>query len=364
MKIGIDISQIIYGTGVSWYTKNLIENLLKLRTDDEYVLFGGSLRRINDLKAIVNKFKGRYSSKYYPIPPVIADYIWNKVHILPIETLIGKVDVIHTSDWTEPPCRAPKVTTIHDLSAVIYPESVTKDSIRDITSVHLNKFKWVKKEVDRIIAVSESTKQDIVKFLGIGKDRIEVIHEAPDDIYQKKSSDYIESVKRKYGVEGDYLLSVGTGKRKNNTNVFKAISGSSDLKKIVYVIAGHGTEQKEKGLVFIKDPSREEIAALYSGAKALVYASSYEGFGLPILEAYACECPVVTSNISSMPEIAGDAAILIDPDSIESIANGIRQALINRDNLIGKGNLRVKDFNWETTARKTLEVYRKVYKGK
>jgi glycosyltransferase involved in cell wall biosynthesis len=363
MKIGIDISQIIYGTGVSWYTKNLVESLLKLNGEDEFVLFGGSLRRLGELKSITKEFKGIYSSKYYPISPVLADLLWNKIHVLPIELLIGKVDVFHTSDWTEPPCRAPKVTTIHDLTAIMYPESVRKDHLRDVTMAHTNKLNWVKKEADMIIAVSNATKRDIVKHLGINEDRIEVVYEAPDPIYQKKDDVFIDKIKKKYGISGEYILSVGTGKRKNNDRAYEAISNNNKLSKLSHVVAGRGTKGLEKGPVYVEEPSREEIAALYSGAKVLVYASSYEGFGLPILEAFSCGCPVVTSNVSSMPEVAGDGAVLVDPDSVESITEGILEAIGSRSSLIEKGSMRVKEFTWEKAARETLGVYKKVCKN-
>ncbi|KKQ96568.1 MAG: hypothetical protein UT23_C0029G0007, partial [Candidatus Woesebacteria bacterium GW2011_GWA1_39_12] len=107
MKIAIDISQSIYGTGVSWYTRSLVENLLTLDDQNEYLLFGGSLRRLGELRKFA---KG----KYYPIPPSLADFIWNRLHVLPIENLIGEVDVFHSSDWTQPPSKAFKVTTVHD----------------------------------------------------------------------------------------------------------------------------------------------------------------------------------------------------------------------------------------------------------
>ena len=104
----------------------------------------------------------------------------------------------------------------------------------------------------------------------------------------------------------------------------------------------------------------EDLPALYTGALTLVYASLYEGFGLPILEAMACGCPVVTSNISSMPEISGEAAILVDPTDVKSIACGIEKALVTRSDLVKKGLARVKQFSWEKAARGTLKVYQEV----
>lgn len=106
--------------------------------------------------------------------------------------------------------------------------------------------------------------------------------------------------------------------------------------------------------------SDRDLTALYTGAKVLVFPSLYEGFGLPILDAFASETPVVTSNISSMPEVAGGAAVLVDPYSIDSIVDGINKAITDRDKLIKKGKQRLKDFSWEKAARETLEVYKEV----
>lgn len=109
MRICIDVSQIVYGTGVSVYTRNLIQNLLKIDQKNEYVFFAGTLRRKADVLRFVP------DAKVFPIPPTLADIIWNRTHVLPIEKLVGKIDVFHSSDWTQPPSNAFKVTTVHDL---------------------------------------------------------------------------------------------------------------------------------------------------------------------------------------------------------------------------------------------------------
>jgi len=356
MRVGIDISQVVYKTGVSWYTKNLVENILKLDKKNEYILFGGSLRQIGNLKNICSDFKGNVKKKLYLIPPVLADIVWNKFHSLPIENLIGKVDVFHSSDWTQPPTSAYKVTTIHDLTALINPESSQKDGIRDVAKAHRERFKWVKREVDKIIAVSKSTKSDIVKYLDIPEDKIVVIYEAPDPVYKKHPKGDIIKVKEKYKIEGNYIFTVGTAKRKNIDRLYEAYK-LLKINDIKLVVAGNSYLESKEGLVGIMNPNNYEVSCLYSGAEALVYPSLYEGFGLPILEAFACGCPVVTSNLSSMPEIAGDAAILVDPLNTDSIANGIKEAFQKRNILLEKGNTRLKSFSWNKTAEETIKVY-------
>ncbi|MCJ7804125.1 hypothetical protein MUP35_00090, partial [Patescibacteria group bacterium] len=144
MKIGIDISQIVYGTGVSSYTKNLVENLLRIDKQNEYKLFFSSLRQPlpSDFK-IANK---KAKVKFFPIPPTLLEPLWNKWHWPSVERLIGHIDVFHSSDWTQPPSRAAKVTTIHDFGFLKYPETAHPK----IKAVHQRRLGWVKKEADLV----------------------------------------------------------------------------------------------------------------------------------------------------------------------------------------------------------------------
>src|SRR5260221_9746647 len=124
VKVAIDITQIIYGTGASVYTRELVTNLLKIDTENQYILFGGSLRRREELR--------KYTKNVLLLSPTLADLVWNKLHVIGIERFIGKVDVLHSSDWTQPPTRAFKVTTVHDLSPVKF----QKETPRKIVEVH------------------------------------------------------------------------------------------------------------------------------------------------------------------------------------------------------------------------------------
>lgn len=362
MRITIDVSQIIYGTGVSIYVENLVKNLLTIDKENEYVLFGGSLRRFSELKKKLHKYHAtvRGSSGrevIFPIPPTLADLIWNRLHILPIEYLVGKIDVFHSSDWSQPPAFAFKVTTIHDLAPILFPELAGRDFIRNVAEAHRTRLGWVKKEADRIIVPSNSTKSDLINF-GIPEKKIVVIYEGVDEVFNPQKKETVESVKRKYRIGGDYLLAVGVGLRKNTENIisaFERVRPGRDLKLVV--VGGTDQTSETRGVIYTGYISNKEKVALYSGAEALVYPSLYEGFGLPILEAYSCKCPVVTSNISSMPEVAGDAAVLVDPSSVDSITEGIKKVLDNKKGLVEKGIKRVKEFSWQKAAEKTLKVY-------
>lgn len=353
MRICIDISQIVYGTGVSTYTRSLVKNLLKIDGENDYVLFAGSLRRKSDVLSIFPQ------AKVFPIPPTIANLIWNRLHILPIEKLVGEIDVFHTSDWSEPPARAFKVTTVHDLSPFLYPNLFPRDIIRNVVDAHKFRLSWVRKESKRIIVPTVSTKNDLVN-LGFNSSIIRVIPESVSDEFRPVSELDVEKVKRRYKIFDNYILSVGMDPRKNTERVIKAFEHSSVGKELKIVFVGspkYIKVRESRNLRILGRVPSSDLAALYSGAKALVYPSLYEGFGLPILEAFACGCPVVTSNLSSMSEIAGQAAVLVDPNDVNSIAGGIEKALRGPKRLIDRGLERVKKFSWEKAAKMTLEVY-------
>jgi glycosyltransferase involved in cell wall biosynthesis len=351
MRIGIDISQVVYGSGVSVYTQNLVENLRKLGGENDYVLFGGSLRRKGDILA---KFP---DAKVFPIPPLAADLLWNRLHIYPIENLVGKLDIFHSSDWTQPPAKCHKVTTIHDLAPLVLPKLTDPK----ITAVHTRRLNWVIKEVEKIIVPSEATRQDLLHF-NINKDKVVVIPEAAGEAFKPQNEEAVEEVRKKYQISGNYLLSVGVGGRKNTDRIIKAFELAKAGKDLTLVLVGQSDFKPQRGIKALGYVSESDLIKLYSGASALVYPSIYEGFGLPILQAFACGCPVVTSNISSMPEAAGNAAILVDPYQVDSIKEGIDKILRAPKTYIDKGFKKVKEFSWEKTARATWEVYNNLCK--
>jgi glycosyltransferase involved in cell wall biosynthesis len=357
MKIGIDISQVVYGGGVSVYTKNLVEALLKVDKENQYTLFFSSLR---------NKIQNS-KLKIFRIPPTVLEFLWNRLHVLPIEWLVGEVDVFHASDWTQPPAkRAKLVTTIHDLSFLRWPESVHPK----VLAVQKRRLEWVKREVDHIIAVSRATKKEIVELLGIPEEKITVIYEGvPEDVRKLKiKNEKLKIIKKKFRIEKPYLFAYGSrAPRKNIRRLIKAfrlLGGQGGNKYQLVIVGDYLPEGKlPKGVVLTGFLPREEMLSLFSQSQAFVYPSLYEGFGLPVLEAFALGVPVVTSNISSMPEVAGEAAILVDPNSVDSIAEGIKKAAFDESvhrKLVRLGMRRLKSFSWEKAARKTLKVYQKV----
>lgn len=373
VKIGIDISQIVHWTGVSFYTRSLIKALAKVDKKNQYLLFGGSLRRKGELQDFTNeiqKINQNFKAKIITLPPTLAEPLFNRCHCLSIEKFIGPIDVFHTSDWTEPPAKAAKVTTFHDLTFL----KTGKEVHPRILSAHRRRLHWVKKESDLMIAVSQVTKRDAVKILRVKRNRIRVIYEAaPEEIEKVREEKKIEKIKKEYGIKGDYLLVIAPWQPRKNfkriVQAFKLVTSNQQpvtrRKPITLVVVGYSEIKIPSGnkkIIFTDFvPQGEKLNALYSGASCLVYPSLYEGFGLPILEAFICGCPVVTSNVSSMPEVAGKAAVLVNPKSVKDIARGIREAIENRNKLVKAGLKRVEQFSWEKTAKQTLKVYEEAY---
>ncbi len=353
MKIGIDISQIVYGTGVSVYTKELVRNLLAIDREDEYVLFGGSLRQVSSIKNYVLSIKGNFETKFFPFSPTLVDFVWNRLHIFSVEKLIGKVDVFHSSDWTQPPTDAFKVTTVHDLAPLKYP----KLTHPKIVSVHKRRLYWVINEVNKIIVPSRITKDDLIK-IGGKEERIVVIPEAAGEVFKPQSEEAISAVKARYGIKEDYIMTVGYGERKNTKRLIEAYEKVKRKNLKLVVVGGARKHSLERGVTYTGYVSDNDLAALYSGSRGLVYPSIYEGFGLPILQAFACGVAVVTSKGTAMEEVAGEAAVLVDADSVTSISEGIDEILVRPSMWRKKGLKRIKDFSWEKTTRETLKVYR------
>lgn len=356
MRIAIDVTASLYkGTGVATYYNNLIPELLRYEDGVSFVLFGYSLRRLGELTLARKKF---------PFPPRLAELIWNKLHIFPVERLIGKCDVLHSWDYIQPPTQKAKiVTTIHDLTPLKFPE---QQHPRTLTA-YKQGLNWVKKEAAAVITDSYSTRQDIIELLQIPEEKIQVVYlAAPRDFHEFRSRHEntrdlsIDLVKRKYGIEGGYILSLGTQEPRKNLE--RSIRAHEALgTEMTLVIAGrYGWGKKVEpapGVKVLDFVPTSDIPALYAGASCFVYPSLYEGFGLPVLEAMAVGCPVVTSDRGSLSEVAGEAAIKVNPESVEAIAFGIRTALQRGAELREKGIEQAQRFSWENTAAMTMGIY-------
>lgn len=335
MRIGFDISQIAHKGGVATYTDNLTRELSKI-SDLEMIYFYSSLRV---------PYKGKLKNvKKFRLPPTLFEMLFNRWRNVGIERFLGPLNVFHSSDWTQPPTKAKKVTTYHDVVPLKYPQW----SHPKIVSVHKRRLALVEKEIDTVIAVSQSTKKDLLEVSHIPEEKIVVIYEAPTFDFKPQPKEKVERFKIKYHLPDKFILAIGgIGERRNLLRMKEA------CKNYNLVVAGQTIPWLET----------QELELLYNAAKVLLYASLYEGFGLPIVDAFACGLPVITSNVSSMPEVGGDAALYVNPSSIDDIKKKLTMLMEDqslREEMIKRGFEQVKKFSWEKCAKETTEIYQQL----
>ena len=364
LHVGVDISSIPYNRGVSRYTANLVRALHKQKEKIVLRLIGASGRQQHVLRTFAREELPGVPSKILPYPVKIMEIVWNRLHLLPPELFMGKLDVFHSWELQPPTDHAALVSTIHDLAMLRYPK--TADPY--VLAMHERSWKHLKKEAKAIIAVSESTKKDIIELLQIEPERIHVVYEAlPSEARLNLTSTRRKELVSRFGFTKPYIFFVGTLEPRKN--VHRLISAWRMLKKdcdlVLAGAAGWEALKNEDGLHIVGSVSNDELAALHSTAIVLAYPSLYEGFGLPILDGFYHNIPVVTSNVSSMSEIAGDAAVLVNPHEVESIKEGIETAIKHRVSYVAKGKQRLKLFSsWDKVAVQTIEVYEKAHELK
>jgi len=344
MKIGIDISQTAFkGTGVARYTQGLIRSLLSHNhsKDDTYSFLYTSLRQ-KPSREIIDMIQPPHRLVTYPFPPTLTSYLWNTLHVFPIEWLLGSQDVYISSDWTQPPTNsAKKLTIIHDMIPYLFPETSTTDTKLSISSMnispnivatHKKRLSWVKRECDHVITDSYSTKKDIVQLLGIPEKKISVVYPAVNT--KKVSAADQDIVRKEYSLRKPYILTVGKVEpRKNIARLIKAFIMAKLYEDMDLVIVGaQGWGQLEhidipahakKSLKFLGYVSEEHLGGLYSCAEIFAMPSLYEGFGYPVIEAMSYGTPVACSNTSSLGELVKGYGVLFNPIEVDSIAESL-----------------------------------------
>ena len=360
--------------GIGTHIRNLIGSFKEIDRDNQYTL----LVRAAD--------KGAFD----PLPPNFKTVLWDRASgdwkdeiRLPLFLRSLKAD-IHHIPLNAVPMLMPKpyVVTIHDLGSLIFPQH--EDFRR---SIRAYRFRQGLIGADKIIAVSGATSRDLQNVLNIPKDRIRVIYNAPDPIFMQSSVSEDQHQRRlledRYQVNYPYLLYAGTIRaQKNVPRLVEAFAVlRNDLashpvyKNLRLVIIGDELskypqvrraviQSKMESLVrFLGFVPVETLRAFYKSAAAFVFPSLYEGFGLPPLEAMACGTPVVTSNSSSLPEVVGEAAIIVNPENVFDIARGIREVLLDevlRRRCVQLGLQQLRRFSWKQTAEEVVETYRQV----
>ena len=336
MKVGIDVSTAVYGTGVSDYTLNLVSNLPHAR------LFGVSLRRQHELQ---NLFP---LARILPFPPTAWEMLGNRLRVVPIETFVGPMDVYHSSDWVQFPSHAKKVTTVHDLSPFLYPQEIDPS----IVAVHTRRMKLAVAECDKFICVSHNTASDLQRLFAVPESKMTVIYEALPARFQ-----LTPRITRR----ANYVVTIGARQpRKNIARLISAYLTYKDKLNLPpkLVIVGENTQiSTDPTVVYSGYLSDQNLVDTLAGAAAFVYPSLYEGFGLPILGAFYHRVPVAAANTSSIPEVAGGAAVLFDPVNEHAIATAIARAIKDREQLVAQGMQQLAKFSWKTTAQQTMQVY-------
>ncbi len=334
MKVGFDISQIAHIGGVTTYTENITSQLSKTTIDMVYFYF--SLRK---------PYNGKLSNvKKFFLPPTLSEFIFNRVRKIPIELFIGDIDIFHSSDWIQPPTKAKKITTYHDVVPIKYPQW----SHPKIIEVHKRRLEIVEKEIDIVIAVSESTKRDLLELTKIPENKIKVIYEAAEEQFKPSNKELVEDFRKKMKLPDKFILAIGgVGERRNLARIKKV------TQRFNLVITG-------ETIPWVK---AQELPLLYSAAEVLLYPSLYEGFGLPILEAMSCGTPVITSNISSMPEVGGDAALYVNPEDEGDISKKLQLLMKDeqlRKTIADKGFKQAQRFSWTKCAEETFGIYKRL----
>lgn len=201
-------------------------------------------------------------------------------------------------------------------------------------------------------------KKDLINF-GFQQDNIIVIPEAVDPDLKKPTLKEILKIKKRYRITGKYLLAIGTNPRKNLDRIISAFEKTRAGISSKLVVVGEVKNQNlVRNVLFLGHIPIEDISKIYCGSDALIYPSLYEGFGLPVIEAFALDVPVLTSNLGSLKEVGEGSAVLVDPYDVDAISDGIYKLLMKREEYIKKGKEAIKKYSWDVTAKKTLEVYK------
>ena len=382
MKIGIDINPLmsarIEKTGIENYMSNLVEHLASVDDKNQYILFGYGWRgHAGRVKRIKFSLPQKFSLKIKRVPVRLIRFLYSQN--ISLEFLFGKIDIFHILGpdvfyfkWGK------KVITVYDLTFELFPQWHIKETL-----IWGERIYRLVCEADRIIAISENTKKDLIKLYKILPEKIKVIHLAADEIYRPiNDSNALASSLQKYDLPNKFILFVGTLEPRKNLNrliqAYRMLKERGGLEHKLVIVGRKGWLYEEifkivknlglsREIIFTGYVPEEVLVLLYNISDLFVYPSLYEGFGLPPLEAMSCGTPVITSNISSLPEVVGDAAILVNPYNVEEIAEAIERVLSDeklQQRLRRKGLERAKFFSWEKTAKETIKVYEELGESK
>jgi len=366
MRIGMDARLVYYSqAGIGQYILHLVRWLAQIDGANEYVL----LQSRKDRSNLIEQANFRRVSLWTPSHHRLERYA------LPAEIARLGLDVMHSPDFI-PPFRATcrTVITVHDLAFLLYPQFLTPESAR-----YYSQIDQAVRRTDHIIADSENTRQDLLKLLGAPADKVSVVYLAANPIYRPLPlAQARQRVAEKFGLNNDFVLFVSTIEpRKNLPTLLRAYRQLLDAYKLdveLVLVGGPGWLYDEVPTLveklrlthkahFLGRVPDDELLYLYNAAGLVAHPAVYEGFGLPPLEAMACGTPVIVSNSSSLPEVVGDAGVLVEATDVDAWAAALWRVLTDdtlREELSQKALARAGYFSWERTARQTLRIYHQV----
>ena len=366
MRIGFDAKRLFNNfTGLGNHSRTTVDILTEFYPGNEYLLYTPKIKN--------NDVTGQYTDKAILPHGLLRGSAWRTLGLAHAAKKDG-VDIFHgLSNELPSGLDIPSVVTIHDVAFRTFPDMYhMPDRI-----IYDLKWRHACKRADRIIAISESTKQDIIRFYGVDPDIIDVVYQPVNNLYYTGDSGICPPSLARY-TSRPYMLYVGSiNSRKNLLGIVKAIELLPKDLQIPLIVIGGGREYKQKVTGYIAERRLENLIIfspekvgteglryLYSNARMLVYPSFYEGFGLPVVEAMLSNCPVVTSNVSSLPEAAGPDSLLADPSDIQDIADKMKLLLTDdalRRSVIEKGYRYATDnFSPKVLAGRLMDVYNKL----
>jgi glycosyltransferase involved in cell wall biosynthesis len=391
IRIGIDYTAAAWqGAGIGRYTRELVHVLVAQSDAYRYTLFyaSGGIDPDSPYLADLHRLRDAHPSvRTAPIPlsPRRLTQIWQRARLpLPVELFTGPLDLVHAPDFVLPPTRARTILTIHDLSFLIYPQFAAQGMVRYLSSAVPRSLR----RADAILSDSLATSQDLKRLLNIDPARVTLVYPGVALRFRPLPPQATEPVRQRLGLPERFVLFVSTLEpRKNLVRLIEAfgqvLQGTDPnlqpaIRNLHLVIAGRRgwlyeeifaaiqrlrLNDRVRILDFVHD---NDLPALYNLAWVFAYPSIYEGFGLPALEALACGTPVLTANNSSLPEVVGDAALLVPAEDVGAIANGLAQLVADetlRSRLRSAGPLRARRYSWEHAAQQVLSCYRQVMLG-
>jgi glycosyltransferase involved in cell wall biosynthesis len=362
--------------GIGWFTKQMVTRMVSSHPEHEFFL-------LCDRKVVLDWELPKNAHQVVLFPPARHPFLWYLFFEWSVAPMLKRLKAdlfLSTDGWMSLRTKVPTLTVIHDIN---YEHAV--DYLRPLYQWYMKYFfpRFAHKAV-RVATVSQYSKQDIAKMYHLSQDKIDVVYSGLNAGYHPLDSAEQQEVRQRYTGGKLYFIFVGSiTKRKNLTNVIKAFDlfKQSDSMEIKLVVVGarvcwdedlknaYDSMQHQEDVIFLGRVENDVVVKLLASALALTYVSYFEGFGLPILEAFQTKTPVVTGNCTSMPEVAGDAAILVDPNNIEQIENALISLAKDeelRNTLIARGSNRVDYFSWDRTAvllwQSLMQTYKDVCK--